>query len=191
MSKLDKYIDEVSTAKLSQQAARINDGIYELILKRFTFIEEGFKGDSIVVEFYVLAARPQTVPADLLRPGEQPGSAMPNAVGTICGTAQNMSDRAKREISTSVLMGLFAAMFGWTRDYAESENPAIVAERKTKLVEALRGDGTAFAGYPIACETYRARTKKGEIHVRTRFTNMPTTPEEIAECRKLVVKSAS
>lgn len=188
-AKSDKYIDDLASGKLSQQAARIQDGIYSpFIVKKIFMVEDGFNGDSIVCEFYVLNAAPTTVPSELLRPGEAPGAAQPNAVGSVCGMANNLSDKKKREITINVLMGLFAAMFGWSKAYAESEAPADIQARMLKIKEAISGDGTTFTGYPVKCETYRAKVRTGnDIHVRTRFAHFPTTPEEIASCRQIVL----
>lgn len=193
MASVDEYIDQLAKGKLGNQAARILDGIYDpLIIKRIFMVKDGFKGDSIIVEFYVLKAAQQSVASDLLRPGEVPGSAMPNALGSTCGMANKLSgDKQSRDITMNVMMGLFAAMFGWTKAYAESEQPADIAARVAKLKEAIAGDGLTFAGYPVKCETYRAklRAPKTDIHVRTRFSHVPTTAEDIAACRKLISAS--
>lgn len=189
-SRADQYLDDLATGSLSQQAARITDGIYEpMVIKKIGMKIDGHNGDSIFVEFVVLEARKVLVSEPkLLRVGETPGMAEPNPVGSVCGMAGNMSVKKKRDITVNVMMGLFAAMFNWTPEYVASTDPTIVAARTSKLKEAIAGDGTAFAGYPVNVETYRAalREKPTEIHTRTRFRHHPCTLEEIAEMREIV-----
>lgn len=187
-SKADDYLNQMANAKLSNSAPRISDGIYEpMLIKRIFFVEDGFKGDSFVVEFLVLQSRVQTIPGDMLRAGEAPGTTAPNAVGTICGMAGPLNDKQKREITMSTTMQLFAAMFGWTKEYAESTDPATVLARNTVFKQACAGDGTAFTGYPVTVTTYRALTKKKEIHTRCKFTPYPTTAEEVVKLRAMVL----
>lgn len=188
MSSVDDYINAAASAKLSNQAARISDGIYEpLVISRFLMIKDGYKGDSFVVEFFVGAARQQTV--TLFRQGETVAP-MPNQPGTLCGTAWGLGDKIKRDVAFSSIMQIFAAIFKWDKNYAESTDPQIVAQRRQIMSAAFADQGMWLRGYPVRVETYRAETKKKEIHTRCRFAHFEFTPEQIPAYRAAVEKAS-
>ena len=98
-------IEEMADAKFSNRSDNVSDGIYTVAIKKFFMVEEGYKGDSVGVEFFVAAAEVQTK-REVLREGEDPNVVpKPNSVGSTMSCTWNMSDKQMKQIG---IYGLFA-----------------------------------------------------------------------------------
>lgn len=185
----DQFLDQVVSSKLSQRGDNFRDGDYELVLKRALF-NEGFKGTSLIFEFLVLSSARVQVDPKMLRVGEKAEDCLPNGEGSTVSTVYKMDTKQQKEIASAAMLQIAAALFGWSKDYAESE--ASRAERLGKCKDLLGTpgghDGSKFAGQPVKCSTYRAATReKKDIQIRQRWSHMNATPEDIAALRVTVL----